>query len=314
MIDGIESLYMAWTLFLSQFLNGIQLGMLLFLLASGLTLVFGIMNFVNLSHGSFYMLGAYFAATTFNHTGSFLLAGLASISGAMVLALVIERLALRKLYAHDHLDQVLATLGLIMFFNETSRMIWGSQPVFTAQPTWASGSVDFLGIMYPTYRLLIIAMGLLVALGIYLLIYRTRVGMLVRASSTHPDMVAALGVNARLLNTLLFSVGAGLAALSGWLVGPIVSVQSGMGDSVLILALVVIVIGGIGSIRGALYASLLVGIVDTMGRAYMSQMLRGFFERSIADAAGPALASMLIYLFMAVILAVKPDGLFPVKR
>lgn len=305
---------MAWTLFLSQFLNGIQLGMLLFLLASGLTLVFGIMNFVNLSHGSFYMLGAYFAATTFNYTGSFLLAGVAGIGGAMLLALLIERLALRKLYAHDHLDQVLATLGLIMFFNETSRMIWGSQPIFTAQPDWASGSLEFLGIIYPTYRLLIIAMGLMVALGIYLLIYRTRVGMLVRASSTHPDMVAALGVNARLLNTLLFSVGAGLAALAGWLVGPIVSVQSGMGDSVLILALVVIVIGGIGSIRGALYASLLVGIVDTMGRAYMSQMLRGFLERSVADAAGPALASMLIYLFMAVILAVKPNGLFPVKR
>ncbi len=305
---------MVWSLFFSQLLNGVQLGMLLFLLASGLTLVFGIMNFVNLSHGSFYMMGAYFAAATLARTDSFLLAGVAGIGGAMVLAFVIERIALRRLYSRDHLDQVLATLGLIMFFNELVRMIWGSQPMFTSQPSWASGSLSFAGITYPSYRLLIIGAGVAVAIGSYLLIHRTRVGMLVRASSTHPDMVAALGVNARLLNTLLFSVGAGLAALAGWLVGPIVSVQSGMGDSVLILALVVIVIGGIGSIRGAFYAALLVGMVDTMGRAYMSQMLRGVFERTVADAAGPALASMLIYLFMAVILAVKPDGLFPVKR
>lgn len=305
---------MVWTLFFSQVLNGIQLGMLLFLLAAGLTLVFGIMNFVNLSHGSFYMMGAYFAAATLARTDSFLLAGLAGVVGAMALAWVIERVALRRLYSHDHLNQVLATLGLIMFFNELVRMIWGSQPLFTAPPTWASGNFSFGDIGYPSYRLLIIGAGAAVAVGSYLLIHRTRVGMLVRASSTHADMVAALGVNARLLNTALFSVGAGLAALAGWLVGPIVSVQSGMGDTVLILALVVIVIGGIGSIRGAFYASLAVGLVDTMGRAYMPQILRGFLERNVADAAGPALASMLIYLFMAAILAAKPDGLFPVKR
>ncbi|HEY9278861.1 MAG TPA: branched-chain amino acid ABC transporter permease, partial [Eoetvoesiella sp.] len=190
---------MGWSLFLSQILNGIQLGMLLFLLASGLTLVFGIMNFVNLSHGSFYMMGAYFAAAILARTDSFLLAGVAGIGGGMLLALVVERIALRRLYSRDHLVQVLATLGLIMFFNEIARMIWGSQPVFTALPTWADGSVSFAGITYPSYRLLIIAAGLLVALGSYLLIYRTRVGMLVRASSTHPEMVTALGVNARLL-------------------------------------------------------------------------------------------------------------------
>lgn len=304
---------MIWSLFFSQLLNGVQLGMLLFLLASGLTLVLGIMNFVNLSHGSFYMLGAYFAAATLAHTGSFLLAAAVGVGGTMVLALVVERLILRRLYRRDHLIQVLATLGLIMFFNEAVRVVWGSQPVFTAQPEWASGSIGLGGITYPTYRLLIIGAGIAVALGSYLLIHRTRVGMLVRASSTHPDTVAALGVNARLLNTLLFGVGAGLAALAGWLVGPIVSVQSGMGDTVLILALVVIVIGGIGSIRGAFYAALLVGLVDTMGRAYMSQMLRGILDRATADAAGPALASMLIYLFMALVLALKPGGLFPVK-
>lgn len=305
---------MSWTLFASQLLNGVQLGMLLFLMAAGLTLVFGIMNFVNLSHGSFYMVGAYFAAATLAHTDSFLLAGLAGVGGTMVVAWVLEVVALRRLYERDHLNQVLATLGLIMFFNELVRMIWGPQPLFTAQPAWASGSVSFAGLTYPSYRLLIIGAGVAVAVGSYLLIHRTRIGMLVRASSTHADMVAALGVNARLLNALLFSVGAGLAALSGWLVGPIVSVQSGMGDTVLILALVVIVIGGIGSIRGAFYAALVVGMVDTMGRAYMSQLLRGTFERTLADAAGPALASMLIYLLMAAVLAAKPDGLFPVKR
>ena len=305
---------MIWSLFFSQLLNGVQLGMLLFLLSAGLTLVFGIMNFINLAHGSFYMLGAYFAAAALARTDSFLLAGLAGIGGAMALAFAIERLALRRLYTRDHLDQVLATLGLIMFFNEVVRMVWGSQPVFTAQPAWLNGSLQFGDFSYPAYRLMIIAAGLLVAAGIHVLIHRTRVGMLVRASSTHPDTVAALGVNARLLNTLLFSVGAGLAALAGWLVGPNDSVQSGMGDNVLILALVVIVIGGIGSIRGAFYAALLVGLVDTMGRAYMPQITRQFFERSVADAAGPALASMLIYLFMAVILAVKPAGLFPVRR
>ena len=305
---------MVWSLLFSQVLNGVQLGMLLFLLSAGLTLVFGIMNFINLSHGSFYMLGAYFAAATLAYSGSFLLAGLIGVAGVMVLAFVLERLALRRLYAKGHLNQVLATLGLIMAFNETVRMVWGSQPVFTSQPGWLNGSVPLFGMSYPSYRLMIIVAGMLLAAAIYLLIHKTRVGMLVRASSTHPDTVAALGVNARLLNTLLFSVGAGMAALAGWLVGPIVSVQSGMGDDVLILALVVIVIGGIGSIRGAFYAALLVGIVDTMGRAYMPQITRQFFERSVADAAGPALASMLIYLFMAAILAVRPGGLFPANR
>jgi branched-chain amino acid transport system permease protein len=305
---------MDWVPILSQLLNGVQLGMLLFLLSAGLTLVLGIMNFVNLSHGSFYMLGAYFAAAALVKTESFLVAGVVGIGGVMVLAFAVERFALRRLYGRDHLDQVLATLGLIMFFNEIARMVWGAQPVFTAQPDWAGGSLSIAGFSYPLYRLLIIVAGLLVAAGVFMLIHRTRVGMLVRASSTHPEMVAALGVNARLLNSCLFSVGAGLAGLSGWLVGPIVSVQSAMGEGVLILALVVIVIGGIGSIRGALYASILVGLVDTMGRAYASQVLRDFLDRNAADAAGPALASMLIYLFMALTLAIKPDGLFPVKR
>ncbi len=305
---------MDWSLFFSQVLNGVQLGMLLFLLSAGLTLVFGIMNFINLSHASFYMLGAYFAATAYTYSGSFLLAGVAGVAGGMLLAFLIEVLALKRLYDKNHLVQVLGTFGLIMFFNETARLIWGSQPVFTAVPEWAKDSISLAGLNYPSYRMLIIVAGLLVALIIHVLIHRTRIGMLVRASSTHVHIVSALGINARLVNTLLFSVGAGLAALAGWLVGPIVSVQSGMGDSVLIFALVVIVIGGIGSIRGALYAALLVGMVDTMGRAYMSQLLRGLFERNVADAAGPAIASMLIYLLMAIVLAIRPEGLFPVQR
>ncbi|HJD44060.1 MAG TPA: branched-chain amino acid ABC transporter permease [Candidatus Paenalcaligenes intestinipullorum] len=304
---------MLWTLFFSQLLNGLQLGMLLFLFAAGLTLVLGIMNFVNLSHGAFYMLGAYIAAASFNATQSFLLAGLIAIVGVGVLAMLLERLALRRFYDRPHLDQVLATLGLILFFNESARMLWGAQPIFAAVPSWASGAFNLFGLYYQQYRLLIIAMGLVVALLLYGLIQHTRLGMLIRASATHADMVSALGINARLLNTLLFGVGASLAALAGWLVGPIVSVQSGMGDEVLILALVVIVVGGIGSVRGAFYAALIIGVVDSLGRAYMAQGLRFFLDRQVADAVGPALASMLIYLLMALVLAFKPQGLFPVQ-
>ena len=304
---------MLWTLFFSQLLNGLQLGMLLFLFAAGLTLVLGIMNFVNLSHGAFYMLGAYIAAASFNATQSFLLAGLIAIVGVGLLAMLLERLALRRFYDRPHLDQVLATLGLILFFNESARMLWGAQPIFAAVPSWASGAFNLFGLYYQQYRLLIIAMGLVVALLLYGLIQHTRLGMLIRASATHADMVSALGINARLLNTLLFGVGASLAALAGWLVGPIVSVQSGMGDEVLILALVVIVVGGIGSVRGAFYAALIIGVVDSLGRAYMAQGLRFFLDRQVADAVGPALASMLIYLLMALVLAFKPQGLFPVQ-
>lgn len=304
---------MLWTLFFSQLLNGLQLGMLLFLFAAGLTLVLGIMNFVNLSHGAFYMLGAYIAAASFNATQSFLLAGLIAIVGVGVLAMLLERLALRRFYDRPHLDQVLATLGLILFFNESARMLWGAQPIFAAVPSWASGAFNLFGLYYQQYRLLIIVMGLVVALLLYGLIQHTRLGMLIRASATHADMVSALGINARLLNTLLFGVGASLAALAGWLVGPIVSVQSGMGDEVLILALVVIVVGGIGSVRGAFYAALIIGVVDSLGRAYMAQGLRFFLDRQVADAVGPALASMLIYLLMALVLAFKPQGLFPVQ-
>lgn len=295
----------------SQLLNGLQLGVLLFLLAAGLTLVFGIMSFVNLAHGSLYMLGAYFGAAMFARTESFLLGLIAAVVGAGLVGLLLDRFALTKLYERDHLDQVLATFGLILFFNELIRIIWGPSSVFMQVPDALSSTVEIAGFSHPSYRLAIIAAGVAVALGLWLLIQKTRVGMLIRAGATNAGMVAALGVNIKWLNTLVFALGAALAGLAGVMAGPIVSVQPGMGEPVLILTLVVIIIGGLGSIRGAFYAALIVGVVDTLGRAFMPTIMRTLFERSTADAAGPALASMLIYLFMAVVLALKPQGLFP---
>ena len=302
-------------LFLTQLLNGLQLGVLLFLLASGLTLVFGIMNFVNLAHGSLYMMGAYFAAAGYNaFDGSFLAAALCAIPGTLLLGLLIERVLLTTLYRRDHLDQVLATFGLILFFNEVVRGIWGPASVYMNTPAWLSGTVDLFGLKYPAYRFGIITVGLLVGLGLYLVIHRTRVGMLIRAGASNAEMVSALGVNIRALNSTVFAMGAALAGLAGLMAGPIVSVQSGMGEPILILTLVVIVTGGIGSIRGAFYGALIVGVVDTVGRIFLPMLLREFLERSIAQAAGPAIASMLIYLLMAAVLALKPQGLFPVKH
>jgi len=231
-----------------------------------------------------------------------------------VLGIVIERIALLPLYSRDHLDQVLGTFGLILFFNELARIIWGPTALYMNAPDALSGTINLLGLDYPSYRFLIIVVGLLVAAGLYVLIHRTRVGMLIRAGATRPDMVAALGVNIRLLNTLLFGLGAGLAGLAGLMVGPIASIESGMGDRILILTLVVIVVGGIGSIRGAFYAALMIGVIDTVGRIFLPTLLRAIATRSVADAAGPALASMLIYLLMAIVLAARPQGLFPVRH
>jgi branched-chain amino acid transport system permease protein len=304
---------MSAMLLLAQLLNGLQYGVLLFLLASGLTLVFGIMSFVNLAHGSMYMCGAYIAAITYATTNSFVLAIFAAMGATLVLGLLLEVSIVSRLYRHDHLDHVLATFGLVMFFNEIVRMIWGPQPLFVQVPDIFAGAVNILGFNYPAYRFVIIVAGLAVALGAHVLINRTRIGMLIRAGAQNPQLVAALGVNIRLLNAMLFAVGAMLAGFAGAIAGPILSVQSGMGEPVLITALVVIVIGGIGSIKGALYASLIVGLVDTLGRVYAPLLLRQIAERSIADAAGPALASMSIYLLMALVLALRPQGLFPMR-
>lgn len=305
---------MSFNLFVIQALNGLQLGVLLFLMAAGLTLVFGIMNFVNLAHGSMYMMGAFIAAALYNYTGSFWLAAVLLAPIMMALGMVLDRIALSRLYDRDHLDQVLATFGLILFFNELARMLWGPSPVYMEVPEALGGAVQLFGIRYPAYRLLVLAAGLLVALGCYLLVHHTRLGMLLRAGATHRDMVGALGVNIRLLNALLFGLGAVLAGVAGLLAGPVMSVQVGMGEPILILTMVVIVIGGIGSIRGAFYASLIVGVVDTLGRTLLPALLRGLMERSSADIAGPAIASMMIYILMAVVLALRPQGLFPVQR
>ncbi|MFN0164533.1 MAG: branched-chain amino acid ABC transporter permease [Burkholderiales bacterium] len=305
---------MTWGLFFTQVLNGVQLGILLFLLAAGLTLVFGIMNFVNLAHGSLYMMGAYFAAAAFAATGSFTIAALVAIPATMLLGLIVERVALMRLYARDHLDQVLSTFGLILFFNEVVRYFWGPSSIYMNAPAALSGQVNLFGLAYPSYRFAIIACGLAVAGGLYLLINRTRLGMLIRAGASNADMVSALGVDIRFLNSMVFAMGAGLAALAGLMSGPILSVQPGMGEPVLILTLVVIVTGGIGSIRGAFYGALIVGLVDTVGRAFLPAFLQMVIERSLAQAAGPAIASMLIYLLMAVVLAVRPQGLFPVRH
>ncbi len=305
---------MTTSLLLAQLLNGLQYGVMLFLLAAGLTLVFGIMSFVNLAHGSLYMLGAYAAAAVAAHTESFALAVAAALATGLVVGVLLEKLAIARLYRRDHLDHVLATFGLVLFFNEVVRMIWGPQPVFISLPESLSGTVDILGFSYPTYRFLIIVVGLLVAGGSQWLIHGTRVGMLIRAGSVNPQMVGALGVNIGLLNALLFALGSMLAALAGAMAGPILSVQSGMGEPVLITTLVVIVIGGIGSVRGALYAGVIVGVVDTLGRTLLPVLLRSVADREVANAAGPALASMLIYLLMAAVLALKPNGLFPAHK
>ena len=305
---------MTTSLFLAQVLNGFQFGVLLFLLSAGLTLVLGIMNFVNLAHGSLYMMGAYFAAAAFGWTGSFVLAGLFAMAATLAMGMLLERLVLGKLYSRDHLDQVLATYGLILLLNELVRSVWGQSPMYMSLPEALTGTIEFFGVSYPTYRFLIIAVGLLVGLGLYLVINKTRVGMLIRAGASDPVTVAAMGVNIRLINGLVFGGGAALAGLAGFMAAPILSVQPGMGDSVMILTLVVIVTGGIGSIRGAFYGALIVGIVDTLGRVMLPTLLREVFERSTAQAAGPALASMLIYILMALVLALRPQGLFPVKH
>ncbi|NYE22323.1 branched-chain amino acid ABC transporter permease [Pigmentiphaga litoralis] len=305
---------MTLNLLLTQLLNGLQYGVLLFLLAAGLTLVFGIMSFVNLAHGSLYMMGAYFAASAYNFTQSFTMAVVAAIAGCVALGMILERVAVSRLYHRDHLDHVLVTFGMVLFFNEIVRLIWGSQPYFLPVPGWLDSTVDLMGITYPAYRFAIIAVGLLVAVGAHALMHRTRLGMLIRAGSLNPQMVGALGVNIKLLNAILFALGAALAGLAGVMAGPLLSVQSGMGEPVLITTLVVIVIGGIGSVSGAFYAALVVGVADTLGRVFLPLMMREMMARDIANAAGPALASMLIYVLMAVVLAVRPQGLFPVGK
>ena len=299
------------SLFLEQLLNGLQFGVMLFLLAAGLTLIFGIMGVINLAHGSIYMIGAYAGAFVAAQTGSFFLGVPAALAAAALVGAAMEFLVVRRLYKRDHLDQVLATFALILIFNQVVTLLFGRQPLFVSMPPLLDGAVELLpGLTYPIYRLAIILVGLLVALGLYLLINRTRIGMLVRAGSTNREMVRALGVNVGMLYTIVFGLGALLAGLAGVMAGPVLAVQVGMGEQILITTFVVVVVGGVGSIRGAFFASLLLGVVDTLLRAYLPSMLRHVMVGSEADALGAGISSMGIYLLMAVVLLIRPRGLF----
>lgn len=297
-----------------QLLNGLQFGVMLFLMAAGLTLVLGIMNMVNLAHGSLYMVGAYLTITATQWTNSYLAGIVLGLAGTLIAGMVIEVVALRRLYQRDHLDQVLATFGLILFFNELIAIIWGRAALFSALPAWLSGHIElFGGARYPVYRAMIIVIGFVVAIALWALVTRTRLGMLIRAGASNRTMVAALGININLLYTIVFGVGAALAGLAGLLAGPIYAVQPGMGELVLIQVFVVIVVGGIGSIRGALVGAIIVGVVDTLGRAFLKPLLATTISATAAQSAGPALASMLIYLLMAIVLAIRPAGLFSAR-
>jgi branched-chain amino acid transport system permease protein len=298
--------------FIEQCLNGVQLGMLLFLLAAGLTLVFGIMDLVNLAHGSLYMLGAYFAATFAVLTGSFVIALIGALLASLIAGMVLEVIAIRPLYRRDHLDHVLGTFGLILFFNELVRLVWGPEGRTLSLPPEMLTAVQILpGVYYPIYRLVIIIATLAVAAGLYVVVMRTRLGMLIRAGASNREMVGALGINIKLLYTLVFGLGAALAAFAGVMQAPILTVQIGMGENILILAFVVIIIGGIGSIRGAFVAALIVGLIDTVGRAFLPDLLRHVLSTNAAQTLGPSLSSMSIYMLMAAILVFRPEGLFP---
>ncbi len=298
-------------LLIEQILNGLQFGVMLFLMAAGLTLIFGVMGVINLAHGSLFMIGAFAAAGTAAATGSYVLALMASLSAAAVAGVLVETLIIRRLYARDHLDQVLATFALILIFSEGTRFLFGSFPLYLDTPDLLSGPVTLPGgIQYPIYRLFIIAMGLSIAGGLFWFIARTRIGIQIRAGEVDREMIAALGINISRLYTAVFALGAALAGLAGALIGAIQSVEVGMGEPVLILAFVVIVIGGIGSIKGALIGALLVGLTDTLGRVLLPQAFGLIMDASSATTVGASLASMAIYVLMAGVLIFRPSGLF----
>ena len=305
---------MSVPLLVVQILNGLQLGVLLFLIAAGLTLVFGVMDFINLAHGVQYMLGAYLAVSFCALTGSFLAALVLALAASLAFGLLLEFMVFRHLYARGHLDHVIATFGIILFLNHGVKLVWGAAPLSLPIPELLSGSLRLAdGLNYPVWRLVIIAAGLVTAGLLYVLVAHTRIGMLVRAGATNAAMVSALGVDIRRLFMIVFGFGAMLAGFAGIMIAPILSVEPGMGDTILILAFVVVVIGGIGSIRGAFLAALIIGLVDTLGRSFAVDLLRLVMGPSPARTVGPAVASMAIYLLMAVVLYVRPTGLFPAK-
>ena len=299
---------------ITQLMNGLQLGVLLFLLASGLTLVFGIMDFVNLAHGAFYMLGAFISATLVLLFDNFFLGVLLAIPIVVVIGFLTEIIAVRNLYPRDHLDHVLATFGLILIFDELTHIIWGPEGISVPLPEWLRGQVQVLpGIDLPSYRLLIIAAGLAIAGGLYYLVTHTRLGMLIRAGASNRTMVGALGIDIKTLFTLVFAIGAGLAGFAGMLIAPITNASVGMGNDIIITAFVVIIVGGIGSMKGAFAAALIIGLIDTLGRSYLDDFFKLFLGAEAAETSAPAVSAMLIYILMAAVLTFRPQGLFPPK-
>ena len=305
---------MTLTLILEQAFNGLQAGVTLFLVAAGLTLILGIMDVVFLAHGAQVMIGAYAAAVITAATGNFYIGLLLAVPVTFASGYLLEFLLIRHLYRRDHMEQVLATFGLILFFNELIRIGFGPAALYSDLPPSLSGFVEILpGTPYPVYRLGVILVGLACAVAIHMFVSRTRIGAMVRAGANNPEMTAALGINIKILFRLIFATGACFAGVAGMMLGPITAVQPGMGEPLLILSLVVIIIGGIGSVRGAFIAAIIVGLVDTLGRVFLPAMLRLVFDQATADGAGPAVASMLVYIVMAVVLIFRPTGLFPAK-
>ncbi len=302
------------TLLVVQLLNGLQLGVLLFLLASGLTLTFGIMDFVNLAHGSLYMIGAFICASLTFWTGSFLLAVVLALPATAIVGFLIEAAVIRHLYPRDHLDHVLATFGLILCFDTLVQLIWGPEGIAVPLPKWLDGQITLAGdVTFPTFRLLIIGTGLLIVAGLYFLVSHTRLGMLIRAGASNRTMVGALGIDISTLFAGVFALGATLAGLAGMLISPITEASIGMGNEIIITAFVVIIVGGIGSMKGAFVAAVLIGLIDTLGRSYLDDLFKLAMPPAFAETAAPAVAAMLIYILMAAILAVRPQGLFPPK-
>lgn len=305
---------MDYTLLFVQTLNGVQLGLLLFLVASGLTLVFGILDFVNLAHGSIYMVGAFICASLTFLIGNFLIAVLIALPITGLVGYLIERLVARNLYSRDHLDHVLGTFGLILVLDTSAHLIWGPQGIAVPLPAWLDGRVTlFEGVVVPTFRLLIIGVGFAVAGGLFWLVNYTRLGMLIRAGASNRTMVSALGIDIQTLFALVFALGAMLAGLAGMLISPITEASISMGGEIIITAFVVIIVGGIGSMKGAFVAAIVIGLIDTLGRSFIDDFFKLFMSSEAAETSAPAVSAMLIYIIMAVILALRPQGLFPPK-
>ena len=305
---------MDFSLLVIQTLNGLQLGLLLFLVASGLTLVFGILDFVNLAHGSLYMLGAFVCASLTFALGNFLVAVIVALPITALLGYLVERFVARPLYSRDHLDHVLGTFGLILVLDTLAHLIWGPEGITVPLPHWLDGQTPLWGdVVVPTFRLLIIGAGLAAAGGLFWLVNYTRLGMLIRAGASNRTMVSALGINIEMLFGLVFAIGAALAGLAGMLIAPITEASIGMGNNIIITAFVVIIVGGIGSIKGAFIAALLIGLIDTLGRSFIDDIFKLFMSSEAAETSAPAISAMLIYIIMAFVLALRPQGLFPPK-